>query len=145
MVGAIAYGLYTGRSTSIEVDDDGDVPVEVGEDDGADSSNVAATSDTDPRGIDDGSIETSPSPHDPDESDDSVQAVELPDAVVEAGEDLTEVKGIGPTKAESLEAVGFETPSELYFASDSELQNATGVGPGVVAQIRDDIGHVDDA
>ncbi len=58
--------------------------------------------------------------------------------------DLTNVKGIGETRAESFREEGFETPDDLYYATDENLCEVNGIGDLTVSQIRDDIGSVDE-
>lgn len=58
--------------------------------------------------------------------------------------DLENVKGIGPTRAESFREEGFGTPDDLYFATDENLCEVNGIGDLTVSQIREDIGSVDD-
>ena len=54
--------------------------------------------------------------------------------------DLTNVKGIGPTRAASFREEGFENPDDLYYATDEKLTAVEGIGDLTVSQIRDDIG-----
>ena len=58
--------------------------------------------------------------------------------------DLTNVKGIGETRAESFREEGFGTPDDLYYATDENLCEVNGIGDLTVSQIRDDIGSVDE-
>ena len=58
--------------------------------------------------------------------------------------DLENVKGIGPTRAESFREEGFGTPDDLYYATDENLCEVNGIGDLTVSQIRDDIGSVDE-
>lgn len=56
---------------------------------------------------------------------------------------LEDVTGVGPTTAEELRNNGFETVSDLFYASDEALMSVSGIGDYTVEQIRDDIGGVD--
>jgi predicted flap endonuclease-1-like 5' DNA nuclease len=58
-------------------------------------------------------------------------------------EDLTDVKGVGPTRADKLRDNDFDTPEDLYFATDENIEAVDTFGPHVVSQIREDIGSVD--
>jgi predicted flap endonuclease-1-like 5' DNA nuclease len=57
--------------------------------------------------------------------------------------DLTNVKGVGPTRAASFREEGFENPDDLYYATDENLAAVKGIGDLTVSQIREDIGSVD--
>ena len=58
-------------------------------------------------------------------------------------ENLADVNGIGPQRAEWLRGEGYETPADLYYATDENLEAVHGFGPKSVGHIRDDIGGVD--
>lgn len=64
--------------------------------------------------------------------------------VVSEKSGLIDIKGIGPTRAETLTDEGFETPEDIYYASDENLEGVNGIGPKAVSQIRDDIGSIGD-
>jgi len=68
---------------------------------------------------------------------------ESPNVDIDA-EDLVDVKGIAETRAETLRENDFETPKDLYFATDENIEAVDGFGPHVVRQIREDIGSVDE-
>jgi predicted flap endonuclease-1-like 5' DNA nuclease len=65
-------------------------------------------------------------------------------AEVKETDGLTEITGIQETRAQTLREAGFETPEDLYYASDENLEAVNGFGEYTVSQIRDDIGSVDD-
>lgn len=67
-----------------------------------------------------------------------------PEYVEEIGEDLTDIKGIGPTRAEDFREEGFDTAADLYYASDENLEAVHGIGANAVSQIREDIGSIED-
>lgn len=56
-------------------------------------------------------------------------------------DELTDVKGVGETRAEDLMDAGFVSPNDLYFAKDEDIEAVDGIGPYTVEQIRDDIGQ----
>lgn len=58
-------------------------------------------------------------------------------------ESLSDVKGVGDTRADDLQKAGYHTASDLYFASDAELAEVHGIGDLTVSQIREDIGSVE--
>lgn len=66
----------------------------------------------------------------------------IPDAVFEKN-DMTDVKGIGPTRAERLREAGYESVEDLYYASDAGLGDVKGIGDLAISHIREDIGAVD--
>jgi len=102
-------------------------------------------------------IETEPSPYnqDPEEditgstvaetsqTDQSNEAA-TPERVTEIGADLETITGIGPVRAESFTVAGFDTATDLYYASDSSILDVDGIGDRALSQIRGDIGSVDD-
>lgn len=65
---------------------------------------------------------------------------DVPDVVTEKN-GLTDIKGIGATRAEAIGKAGFSDPEDVYFATDEELTDIEGIGEYTVEQIRDDIGR----
>jgi hypothetical protein len=65
-----------------------------------------------------------------------------PDEVAER-ENLADVNGVGPQRAEWLRGEGYDTPADLYYTTDENLEAVHGFGPKSVGHIRDDIGGVD--
>ena len=114
--GAAAYSYLTGNSADVGVDID---------DDGNDDVTASF-----------GGEENTTPPEYETEADSTV-----PDSLPESLEDVT---GIGPSKAEKLRSVGYESPEDLYNASDSELESINTFGPAVVEQIRGDVGSVEE-
>lgn len=57
--------------------------------------------------------------------------------------DIEEITGIGPHRAEQLISEGLESPEDLYYAADSTLEGVDGFGGRAVEMIRDDIGGID--
>lgn len=66
----------------------------------------------------------------------------VPAAVVDA--ELTDITGVGETRAEALAEAGFESATDVYMADDEELLDVHGIGPRALSQIRNDIGSADD-
>jgi predicted flap endonuclease-1-like 5' DNA nuclease len=116
---AAAYSYLTGNESSAGVDFDND-----GEDE----------ADFEFGGSDD--------PENPVNADVDEQSDPTPEAVTEK-DGLEAIKGIGETRAATLENDGFETPEDIYYASDDNLLDVTGLGPRAVEYIRDDIGGID--
>lgn len=75
--------------------------------------------------------------------DETPYVTPTPERVTEKDE-LTDVKGIGPTRAEALGGGGYSHPRDLYYSTDENLLDVHGIGPLTVSQIREDIGSVDD-
>lgn len=126
---AAAYSAYTGNDASVsaDVDDDGTDEAEV-EFEGAQQPAV------------DKAVEEA---KEDDDEDESAENAEAPDVVTEK-DDITEVKGVGDTRADDLADEGYETAADLYYASDDNLEAVNGLGPRSVSHIRDDIGSIDD-
>lgn len=65
-----------------------------------------------------------------------------PELTVDFGtRSLTDVKGVGETRAVALVNAGFGTVEDVYRASDEELEAVDGIGAYTVEQIRSDIGQ----
>lgn len=129
IVAAAAYARLTGDDASAGVDVDGD-----GEDD-VSYTFEGSEEDESTFGIEEAggtSFDTQEPPEDP-----------TPEHV-QAKSGLTDVKGIGPTRAEDLGRAGFPNPEDLYYASDENLTAVSGIGDLTVSQIREDIGSVED-
>jgi len=83
-----------------------------------------------------------------DETEDTNEDVEeqadpTPEVVTEKS-GLTDIKGVGPTRAERLGKAGFSNPEDIYYASDENLEGVKGIGPHAVSQMREDIGSIGD-
>jgi hypothetical protein len=148
---AAAYAYFTGNDASagIDIDDDGTDEASVNfEGENSSSGDDATTGDSgddspvngyqSADGLDVGVADGEPSVSE----DVERQADPTPDAVAEK-DDLEDVKGIGPTRADDLHNAGYETPADLYYASDDNLEAVHGLGPRAVENIRSDIGSVD--
>ena len=57
--------------------------------------------------------------------------------------ELSDVAEVGPYTAENLRENGFDSVSDLYYASDEALCDVSGIGPYTVEQIRNDVGGID--
>jgi predicted flap endonuclease-1-like 5' DNA nuclease len=71
------------------------------------------------------------------------QADPTPEVVTEKS-GLTDIKGVGPTRAERLGKAGFSNPEDIYYASDENLEGVKGIGPHAVSQMREDIDSIED-
>lgn len=120
IVSAAAYSYFTGNESSAGADIDNDGEDEINVDFGGDEA-------TD------------------EEVEEAVERVEQPEAPEHVTEKagLTDVKGVGPTRAEKLDKAGFPDPSDLYYASDENLTDVDGIGAYTVEQIREDIGSIE--
>lgn len=107
----------TGGGFNFDCNDDADDP--------AGRTEIAETPEQDPR---------EEQPEDP-----------TPDYVTEDYDGLTDIKGIGDTRAEALgRGHGISSPTDVYYASDESLIAVEGIGEYTVSQIREDIGSVED-
>ena len=124
LASAAAYSYFTGNKASVDVDNDGESEVTFeGEDRG--KSNVAETSDEDPRMSPKEAVEKNPSAE---ELFNVTEKVE--------GETLLDVKGIGPTLVEQLEENNIYNTDDLLDATDDELLEVSGIGPSKLETIR---------
>ncbi|MFB6353994.1 MAG: 50S ribosomal protein L32e [Halobacteriales archaeon] len=58
-------------------------------------------------------------------------------------QELTDISGVGPSKAEALQAAGFETVEDVKRASQEELAAAEGIGNALAARIKADVGALE--
>ncbi|QLD84713.1 50S ribosomal protein L32e [Natronomonas halophila] len=58
-------------------------------------------------------------------------------------EELTDISGVGPSKAEALEEAGFETVDDVREASQDELAEVSGIGNALAARIKADVGGLE--
>ena len=58
-------------------------------------------------------------------------------------EELTDISGVGPSKADSLREAGFETVEDVRGASQEELSDVSGVGNALAARIKADVGGLE--
>jgi len=152
-IGAAAiYSYVSGNSASVDYDDDGNDEITFSGD--TESGAYEGDQAIDPAYNE--QIETEPSPYnntppedgyssdpEPDKNQDPNEVMQIeapPISVREIGEDLESITGIGPTRAESFRAEGYETAEDLWLADNDALRRVDGIGPRAVEQIRSDIG-----
>ncbi|MFC6613775.1 50S ribosomal protein L32e [Halopenitus salinus] len=58
-------------------------------------------------------------------------------------EELEDISGVGPSKAEALREAGYETVEDVKAASQSELAEVDGVGNALAARIKADVGGLE--
>jgi large subunit ribosomal protein L32e len=58
-------------------------------------------------------------------------------------EELTDISGVGESKAGSLEDAGFDTVDKVRGASQDELADVNGIGMALAARIKADVGDLD--
>jgi predicted flap endonuclease-1-like 5' DNA nuclease len=68
---------------------------------------------------------------------------EPPTSVQEIGENLASIRGIGPNRADTFREAGFDTATDIWFASDNSILDVHGIGDRALKQIRSDIGSFD--
>ena len=57
--------------------------------------------------------------------------------------ELSDISGVGPSKAESLEEAGYESVEDIKAASQGELSDVDGVGNALAARIKADVGGLE--
>ena len=58
-------------------------------------------------------------------------------------EDLTDISGVGPAKADALREAGYETVADVRRASQSDLAEVSGIGNALAARIKADVGGLE--
>lgn len=58
-------------------------------------------------------------------------------------EELTDISGVGPSKAEALQEAGIETIDDVRERSQEELAEVSGVGNALAARIKADVGGLE--
>jgi large subunit ribosomal protein L32e len=58
-------------------------------------------------------------------------------------EELTDISGVGPSKAEALQEAGIETVDEVRERSQEELAEVEGIGNALAARIKADVGGLE--
>jgi len=58
-------------------------------------------------------------------------------------EDLTDISGVGPAKADALREAGYETVEDVRRASQSDLAEVSGIGNALAARIKADVGGLE--
>jgi large subunit ribosomal protein L32e len=61
----------------------------------------------------------------------------------DAPEEIEDISGVGPSKAETLAEAGYESVEDLKAASQSELAEVEGVGNALAARIKADVGGLE--
>ncbi|WP_431358926.1 50S ribosomal protein L32e [Halovenus amylolytica] len=56
---------------------------------------------------------------------------------------MTDISGIGASKAEALEEAGYTTVDDVRGASQDDLANVSGIGMALAARIKADVGDLD--
>ena len=107
--------------------DVGEVTVEETDDEGQTDEATADDAEADEPAADD--AETAESTEDED--------------AVEDYEDLTDVSGVGASKADALRDAGYETVDDVRAASQDELADVEGVGMALAARIKADVGGLE--
>lgn len=123
----LAYRYATsGGDVSVDVDGDGNPEVDMSSNASSGNTNATPDVDTTTGGNELKTLELTSQPAIPSELYDI--------------EDLTEIKGIGETRADALTDEGYPYAEDLWLASDEELTQVDGIGQYTVDQIREDIG-----
>ncbi|GGL26248.1 50S ribosomal protein L32e [Halarchaeum grantii] len=58
-------------------------------------------------------------------------------------QELEDISGVGPSKAEALREAGYETVEDVKAASQSDLADVDGVGNALAARIKADVGGLE--
>ncbi|MBP1921727.1 large subunit ribosomal protein L32e [Halorubrum alkaliphilum] len=58
-------------------------------------------------------------------------------------DELEDISGVGPSKADALRTAGYETVEDVKAASQSELSEVDGVGNALAARIKADVGGLE--
>lgn len=127
-VGAGYYYSQHGGEVEADIDGDNEAEVTFGSGQGLDEAAEDATEETAEGEKVSADIEEQGNP--------------TPDHIQDIGNNLTEIKGIGDTRAKAFNEAGYETAADLYYASDENLEAVHGIGSKAVSDIREDIGSV---
>jgi large subunit ribosomal protein L32e len=58
-------------------------------------------------------------------------------------QELEDISGVGPSKADALRDAGYENVEDVKAASQSELANVSGIGNALAARIKADVGGLE--
>ncbi|WP_435099707.1 50S ribosomal protein L32e [Halarchaeum sp. P4] len=58
-------------------------------------------------------------------------------------QELEDISGVGPSKAEALSEAGYETVEDVKAASQSDLADVSGIGNALAARIKADVGGLE--
>ncbi|GAB7093071.1 50S ribosomal protein L32e [Halolamina litorea] len=61
----------------------------------------------------------------------------------DAPEEIEDISGVGPSKAETLSEAGYDSIEDLKAASQSELADVEGIGNALAARIKADVGGLE--
>ena len=61
----------------------------------------------------------------------------------EEPQELEDISGVGPSKAEALREAGYESVEDVKAASQSELSEVSGIGNALAARIKADVGGLE--
>lgn len=133
-VGAAAYGILRRRRSDSDVETNSTVVrgFECNDDAEDPAYQEVSREEIEPQTDDEDDYKREEPPEDP-----------TPEVVTEK-DGLTDVKGIGATRAAKLGKAGYPNPEDIYYASDENLADVDGIGEYTVEQIREDVGSVDD-
>jgi len=132
-------GISTALAARIEADV-GDVEVGA-EDDAGDVETEEEVDDVDDETEDE--PETEPDDAEAEDAETTGEAeTDAGDEDAEA-EDLTDISGIGDTKAETLREAGYESVADIRGASQDDLAEVDGVGMALAARIKADVGDLE--
>ena len=74
---------------------------------------------------------------------DEAEADEVEPGGPETYEELTDISGVGASKADALEAAGYDTVEAVAAATQDELADVEGVGMALAARIKADVGGLE--
>jgi len=86
--------------------------------------------------------EDAPEP-DTDEEDVAETETEADEDEDEGPEELTDISGVGESKAEALREAGYETVDQIRGASQDQLASVDSIGMALAARIKADVGDID--
>jgi large subunit ribosomal protein L32e len=75
-------------------------------------------------------------------ADEAVDA-DSEDEVEDEFEELTDISGVGQSKADALKDAGYETVDDIRVASQDDLASVEGVGMALAARIKADVGDLE--
>ena len=106
-----------------------------------DEDEEVAFEDTDDEAEEEAAFEEDTTEQD-DESEADAEAETDADAEDEL-EELTDISGVGQSKADALTAAGYETVEDVRVASQGDLAEVNGVGMALAARIKADVGDLE--
>lgn len=85
--------------------------------------------------------EAEPEAADESEAEEDVQEEQAEDAT--GPQELTDISGVGESKAEALIEAGYESVEEIRAADQSDLSDVSGIGNALAARIKADVGDLE--